>query len=170
MVEIESLEKEKVWKPLTGVDKNCFGCGCDNHHGLQMTFETNGEELRSKLHMADRFRGWSNLIHGGELSTILDETMSWTAIYFSKKFILTKGMQVDFVRPVRVGMQLRSHGFIEEQLTKRKVRVGAEIRDEQGEVYASSNGIFALFSKEQFLRMEIIPEEDLQLMSSLIPE
>ncbi len=158
------------WTLLAGVDKHCFGCGFENSHGLQMRFESNGESLRSKLDLPERFRGWSNLIHGGVLSTILDETMSWTAIYFSKKFILTKGMQVEFLRPVRVGMQLFSFGHIKEYLGKREVIVTAEIKDEDDTVYAASEGTFALFDKKQFLRMKIIPEQDLELMSSLIPD
>lgn len=158
------------WVSLSGVDRNCFGCGFENSHGLQMKFESNGKELRSKLDLPERFRGWSNLIHGGVLSTILDETMSWAAIYFSGKFILTKGMQVDFHRPVRVGMLLFSYGRIKKYVGKREVVVVAEIQGENGEIYATSEGVFALFNKKQFLRMKIIPEADLELMSSLIPE
>ena len=160
----------KVWTLLAGVDKNCFGCGFENSHGLQMRFESNGENLRSKLDLPERFRGWGNLIHGGVLSTILDETMSWTAIYFSQKYILTKGMQVEFLKPVRVGMQLFSYGCVKEYNGKKEVVVTAEIRDEDDTVYATSEGAFALFTKKQFLRMKIIPEENLELMSPLIPE
>ncbi len=156
------------WKPLPGVDKCCFACGGDNHHGLQMTFETNGERLRSKIEINKRFRGWSNLVHGGVLSTILDETMSWAAIYFCKKLILTMGMRVDFHKPVRVGQKVVAYGFIREQRGKRKVQVGSEIVNEQQEIVASSTGEFALFSEEQFVRMNIIPEADLKAMAPLL--
>ncbi len=165
----KSIQPEE-WVSLSGVDKNCFGCGFENIHGLQMKFESNGDELRSQLDLPERFRGWSNLIHGGVLSTILDETMSWTAIFFSKKFILTKGMQIDFLLPVRVGMPLFSYGRIKEYIGKREVLVVAEIRGENNAIYAASEGVFALFNKKQFLKMRIIPEADLELMSSLIPD
>ncbi len=166
----DHLLKSEDWVSLSGVDRNCFGCGFENPHGLQMKFESNGKKLRCKLDLPERFRGWGNLIHGGVLSTILDETMSWAAIYFSGKFILTKGMQVDFKLPVRIGMQLFSYGRIEEFVGKREVHVVAEIRGEDDKIYATSKGVFALFNKKQFLRMKIIPEKDLGLMSSLIPE
>ena len=80
---------EKQWKKLARIDRNCFGCGTENHHGLRMEFQSNGVQLRSSLLMEPRFRGWSNLIHGGILATILDETMSWTILSLTGCFILT---------------------------------------------------------------------------------
>ena len=79
---------ERGWKPLEGVDRECFACGVMNDYGLKMTFESYGEMLRSFLTVKPQFRGWSNLVHGGILSTILDETMSWSAIHLMQRFIL----------------------------------------------------------------------------------
>ena len=76
----ESTGELDQWRVLPCVDKTCFGCGEENPHGLQMIFSTNGVRLRSELVIEERFRGWSNLIHGGVLSTILDETMGWTVL------------------------------------------------------------------------------------------
>lgn len=166
----ESQDLNKIWQPLAGVDRGCFACGFENPHGLQMKFETNGKKLRSQLILPERFRGWSNLIHGGVLSTILDETMSWTAIYLTGKFILTRGMRVDFKKPVRVGMNLLAEGYIEERQNERSALVAAEIRGENGDIYATARGEFALFTKKQFQRMQIIPDEDIGLMSALIRE
>jgi uncharacterized protein (TIGR00369 family) len=164
--------KEQVstanWRPLVGVDKECFGCGSENKHGLKMKFESNGEQLRSRLTMNERFRGWSNLIHGGVLSTILDETMGWTVLCLTKKFMLTKGMYVGFKRPVRIGMKITSTGYIKEHLSDRKIIVVAEIHDESGDLCASSEGEFALFTREQFLRMKIMAEEDIEMMIAAI--
>ncbi len=156
------------WYPLVGVDKDCFGCGSDNAHGLKMKFESNGEQLRSRLIMNERFRGWSNLIHGGVLSTILDETMGWTVLCLTKKFMLTKGMYVGFRKPVRIGMKITSTGYIKEHLSDRRICVVGEIRDEAGDLCASSEGEFALFTREQFLRMKIMPEEDIEMMIAAI--
>jgi uncharacterized protein (TIGR00369 family) len=159
---------ERVWKPLEAVDKHCFGCGCENPHGLQMRFESNGERIRSRLTMGPEFRGWSNLIHGGILSTILDETMGWTVLCLTGKFMLTRGMNVSFRKPVRVGASLTVAGYIREQRNDRKVVVAAEIHDENGDLCAASEGDFALFTREQFLKMEIMPEEDLEAMVAAI--
>jgi uncharacterized protein (TIGR00369 family) len=160
--------KDTQWTSLEGVDSACFGCGTGNPHGLQMKFESNGNRLRSRLIMQPRFRGWSNLVHGGVLSTILDETMSWTVIRLTGKFMLTKGMNIAFKKPVRVGAQLISTGFISEYRDERRVLAVAEIRDESGDLCASSEGEFVLFTKEQFLKMEIMPHEDIDAMVTAI--
>lgn len=156
------------WKPLAAVDRECFACGPDNTHGLKMSFESNGEKLRSRLKMEPKFRGWSNLIHGGILSTMLDEIMGWTVICLTGRFMLTKSMNVSFRKPVRTGAELTVTGFIKERQGERRALVRAEIHDEKGDLCAASEGEFALFSREQFLRMKILPEEDLAAMESVV--
>lgn len=167
----ETIDKQKTssWQLLTNVDKECFGCGRDNPHGLQMKFEFNGAQLRSKLILEERFRGWSNLIHGGVLSTILDETMGWTAICLTRKFMLTKGMQVNFIKPVRIGMSVTATGYIKEWINERKISVVAEIVSDEGEICASSSGEFALFSRDQFLRMNIMSGQEIDTMLASLP-
>lgn len=156
--------QQRKWRSLNNVDRECFGCGPDNPHGLKMCFESDGTRLRSRLTLDKRFRGWSNLIHGGVLSTILDETMGWTVISLTGRFMLTKGMQVNFIRPVRIGMSVTALGYIKNRIGERKVEVVAEIHDDKGQLLASSAGEFALFSREQFLRMGIMEEEEIDAM------
>ena len=152
------------WKPLAKVDRECFACGPENKYGLRMNFESNGAMLRSRLTLEKQFCGWSNLIHGGILSTILDETMSWTVISLTGSFMLTKGMQVNYLKPVRVGMTVTATGQITKRIGDRKVEVEAEIADQDGRICATSSGEFVLFGREQFLRMGIMPEEEIDAM------
>lgn len=170
MFENSDIKSEAIWKSLASVDKKCFACGSENPHGLRMCFESNGLQIRSKLVVQQAFRGWSNLIHGGILSTILDEAMSWTVITFTGKFMLTRSMTVTFKKPVRVGTALTVTGHIKERSSERKALVVAEIFDEEGDLCAVSEGDFALFSKEHFLRMAIMPEEDIEAMASAISD
>ena len=155
-----------AWEPLPNLDKDCFGCGSENHSGLRMTFETDGQQIRTKLIVSPQFRGWSKLIHGGVISTILDETMSWAAIILTKRFILTKHMTVQFLRPVYVGSSLCGVGSIKEKAGERKAIVKGELFDDQGRLCASSEGEFVLYSKEQFAKLAILPEKDLEAMAA----
>lgn len=165
-MDMEKTVSDLAWEPLPNLDKECFGCGSENHSGLRMKFATNGQQIRTILTVSPQFRGWSRLVHGGVLSTILDETMSWAAIILTKKFILTKQMTIQFLRPVYVGSSLCCIGSIKEQHGHRKATVQAELLDDQGKVCARSEGEFVLFSKEQFARMQILPEEDLMAMAA----
>ena len=159
-------KKDQSWEPLPNLDKDCFGCGSENHSGLRMTFATDGQQIRTKLTVSPQFRGWSRLIHGGVISTILDETMSWTAIILTKRFILTKQMTVQFLRPVYVGSSLCGIGSIKEKTGDRKAIVQAELFDDQSRLCASSEGEFVLYSKERFARLAILPEKDLEAMAA----
>ena len=160
--------KKVQWATLPRVDRECFGCGIDNVHGLQMQFETNGNRLRSSLTMEPRFRGWSNLTHGGILATILDETMGWTVLRLTGCFMLTKSMTVTYLKPIRIGTQLEITGYIKERDNKRSAVAIAEIRDMDGDLCAVSEGNFALFTREQFQAMQILPDDDLNAMMTAI--
>lgn len=153
------------WQPLPNLDNHCFACGSDNHHGLHMTFARNGERLRTQLTIPSYFRGWSSLVHGGVIATILDEIMSWTAIVVARRFILTKTMQVSYHRPLYVGTTVTAIAAIGERQGERRAKLTAEIYDQAGKLCASAQGEFALFTKEQFARLAIIPEEDLRTMA-----
>jgi len=166
MFEGSDIKPDTIWKTLASADKECFACGPANPHGLRMCFESNGMKIRSKLVIRQAFRGWSNLIHGGIISTILDETMSWAVINFTGKFMLTRSMAITLKKPVHVGAAITVTGYIKEQSSERKALVVAEIRDENGDLCAASEGDFALFSKKHFLRMVIMPEEDIEAMAS----
>ena len=163
---MENAKNDQSWEPLPNLDKDCFGCGSENHSGLRMTFETNGQQIRTRLTVSPQFRGWSKLIHGGVISTILDETMSWAAIILTRRFILTKQMTIQFLRPVYVGSSLCGVGSIKEKAGERKAIVQAELFDDQGRLCASSEGEFVLYSKEQFAKLAILAEKDLEAMAA----
>lgn len=153
--------REERWEPLVGLDKECFACGLDNPHGLQMTFESNGDRLRSTVTVKPQFRGWNNLVHGGILSTLLDEVMGWTALYLTKRFTLTKGMTVAFKKPVRIDTPIFVTGYVKERIGDRKVVMVGEIWDASGALCASSQGEFVLFTSEEFGTMGIMTKEEL---------
>src|SRR5210317_2293445 len=89
---------------------NCFGCSPTNSSGLQMKFYTNDSSVFSGVTVPKHLCGWNNLIHGGILSTILDEIMSWAAIYLLKRITLTKSMAIEFLKPVYNEQTLRAEG------------------------------------------------------------
>ncbi len=86
---------------------NCFGCSPANPSGLQMKFLTDGEAVYSQLEVPEHLCGWSNIVHGGVLTTILDEIMSWSAIHLLKRIALTRTLTVEFLKPVPVGRSPR---------------------------------------------------------------
>ena len=76
-------EDKKYTRLPVDEDHNCFACGPANPHGLHMSFMSNGEVVVSHLTVPEHRRGWNNMVHGGIISTILDEGMSWAAIHLA---------------------------------------------------------------------------------------
>jgi len=159
--------KTNKWDKIPNIDMDCFGCGPNNHHGLQMTFETNGEKLRSFVTVPDHLRGWSNIVHGGVLSTICDEIMAWAAIYLTKRFILTRSMTTTFLKPVFTGTKLEAFGFIKERIDQRNALLSGEIYNEKGELCTVSTGEFVLFTPDSFKKLNIIPDGLLDQMTGM---
>jgi uncharacterized protein (TIGR00369 family) len=152
---------------LPHVDMDCFACGPENTHGLQMKFVKEGDILKSDLVIPSHLRGWSNLAHGGILSTILDEVMSWAAIHFMNRFILTKNMSVSFLKPVIIGTPVTAIGEIKERKNERNAVMEGKIFDQNGDLCAKSDGNFVLFTQEEFKKMGIVSDEVLSEMTEM---
>ena len=75
----------------TGENQTCFGCSPRNDSGLHMKFfiNENRDSVVSWLSVPDHLCGWSNIVHGGILSTMLDEAMGWAGLAILKRLIFS---------------------------------------------------------------------------------
>jgi uncharacterized protein (TIGR00369 family) len=99
---------------------SCFGCGAKNSVGLQMTFKAGSETVVSEVNVPKHLCGWNNLVHGGVLTTIVDEIMSWAAIHFLQKLVVTKNLNITFLKPIIVGESVKAVGKIKKKLMTKK--------------------------------------------------
>jgi uncharacterized protein (TIGR00369 family) len=143
-------------------DHNCFGCSPVNTSGLQMTFFTNEKAVYSKVTVPKHLCGWNNLVHGGVLSTILDEIMSWSAIYLLKRVAMTKSMSVDFLKPVYVGNLLKAEGTVLDKKGKHEALMEGRIYNEDDVCCASATAKFAVFSPAVAKRLSITDDKSLK--------
>ena len=152
------MDKER-FRPLTNFtsDRSCFGCGDANPSGLKMAFMTDGTTMVSELAVPEHLCGWSRLVHGGILATLMDEIMSWTAIQLLQRLILTRSMQIEFLRPVHVGVPLRLEGRIDRRVSPKEAEVTADLYIKEGMQHCvRSRGRFALFTGQAMRRMRIV--------------
>ena len=56
---------------------NCFGCSPDNPIGLHLEFYEDGDYIVSTWHPDHNYQGWVDTMHGGILSTLIDEVCGW---------------------------------------------------------------------------------------------
>ena len=126
-----------------------------------MKFYTNDASVFSEVTVPKHLCGWNNLIHGGVLSTILDEIMSWAAIYLLKRITLTKSMTIDFLKPVYIGHPLKAEGKVLELKGKHEAVMEGILSNSDGTIYTRSTAHFAIFSPAVARRLGIANEEHL---------
>ena len=126
-----------------------------------MKFYTNDVSVFSAETVPRHLCGWNNLIHGGVLSTILDEIMSWAAIYLLKRITLTKSMTIDFLKPVYIGHPLKAEGKVLELKGKHEAVMEGTLSNSDGTICTRSIAHFAIFSPAVARRLGIADEEHL---------
>ena len=137
-------------------DHKCFGCSPVNPHGLKMVFLAADGAVVSRLTVPNHLCGWNNLVHGGVVSTILDEIMSRSAIYLLRRVILTRSIQVDFLKPAFTGTPVQAEGRILEEVSEREATIEGRLFNADGELCARATGTFALFTSESIRRLNFM--------------
>jgi uncharacterized protein (TIGR00369 family) len=129
-------------KPFVHVAHNrCFGCGPANPTGLHLEFLLADDgSVVCFTAVPDRFEGPAHYLHGGIIATLLDEAMS-KAIRASGKTAMTRQMEVDYLRPVPSGAEIRIEGRIIRS-AGRKHWAEAKIVSAKRTVLAEAKGLF----------------------------
>jgi acyl-coenzyme A thioesterase PaaI-like protein len=134
----------------------CFACGTANPIGLNLQFYRVGDLICTEVTLGEYHVGWQNMAHGGIISTLLDEVMSWTIIYTKKVFFVTRKMEIKYIKPALINVPLTVKGRLMEEVRKPFIAAKAELIDDQGTILARSSGRFASLTKEE---RSLIPED-----------
>ena len=134
---------------------SCFACGTANPIGLNLEFYRSGDAVCADIILGKYHEGWENMAHGGIISTLLDEVMSWTILYFKRIFFVTRKMEVKYVKPVVIGTPLTVRGKLIKEKREGFVEVQAEIRDEGGKILCKAVGEFVELPAE---KLALVPE------------
>lgn len=118
----------------------CYACGSANEHGLHMQFRQDGGRTVCDYTPCDFQQGYPGRMHGGVVSTLIDEAMGW-AVYHDSKWGATARLNVRFRRPVGLDQPLRIEAWIVRH-RGRLIELRAEVRDAAGQVLAEGDGAF----------------------------
>jgi uncharacterized protein (TIGR00369 family) len=133
----------------------CFACGTANPIGLNLQFYRTGDSICSDVTLKKSYEGWDGMAHGGIISTLLDEVMSWTIIYLRGVFFVTRKMEVKYIRPVLIGTPLTVRGELREERRERFIRAQARVMDAQGRILSRAVGEFVELPPE---RLSAVPD------------
>ena len=80
----------------------CLLCGDENPAGLRTRFFVVDKEVRAEVVIPKHMNGYKDVVHGGILAALLDETMGWAAVAFglSRSMFVTAELNVRYLRPV----------------------------------------------------------------------
>ncbi|HLZ25109.1 MAG TPA: PaaI family thioesterase [Ktedonobacterales bacterium] len=126
----------------TSTYQGCFACGMRNQMGLKLVFRQEGDEIITEYTPEVRFQGFPGVLHGGVLTTLLDEAMSRTAMA-EGRWMMTGKLEIRFRAAAPVGQRLRISARALSSRA-RMLQATAEIRlaNEPETIIASAEGTF----------------------------
>ena len=124
-------------------DDYCFACGEKNPIGLHLTFDFDGEKITTKKILPKEFEGYAGTVHGGILSTMLDETMCKfiSAKYHEKS--LTGRLEIRYKYPTPIEQELKITAW-EENQRRNIITMRANVETQDGTITAEATAKFAL--------------------------
>lgn len=119
-------------------DDHCFACGKRNKFGLRLNIE--GDRSRVKINFTPKkiHQGYKGVLHGGIMSTLLDEAIAWVALKNDLR-VLTCELNIRLKKLAKIGEPI----FVEAKLddVKRRVVVASAVaKDEEGAILAKAKG------------------------------
>ena len=127
-------------------DDLCFVCGRDNPGGLRLQPESHDGRAVIDWTPDPRYQGYAGVLHGGVISTLMDEAMAHAALSLVGR-APTVEIAVKFLKPVMTGEALSIRAEVREQ-RRRVLIVDAELVQD-GETRARAEGKFIAVGKRE---------------------
>ena len=126
-----------------GIENNnrCFVCGKKNPYGLQVEPEVidSGAAVFIECTPPEHMQGWANILHGGIISTLLDEAITHIGIGTYDGPAVTAQLEVRFRKPAPTGVKL----FVSAERIKasrRIIEARAEVKLSDSTLIATGTG------------------------------
>ncbi len=128
---------------------HCFGCGELNEHGLHLHFtpDPDGNGVSALFCPASRVEGYTGVVHGGIITTVLDEVMAWS-LYRHDIWAVTGELTTRYRHPIRIGEETRATGYL--------VRDRRRALEMRGEIRRMADNTLLADATATFIR---VPEE-----------
>ena len=123
--------------------ENCFVCGKKNPRGLKLALFLEESHVRSDFMPEPELCGFSGVLHGGILSCLIDEALWWSSFVASGRFVVTKDLRVNYVKPVTIRKSYRVEADPASPEGDHFVCKG-RITDQVGNLYVEGEGTYCV--------------------------
>ncbi len=123
----------------------CFICDNNNSNSralkLAIMWDEAGQSVRIPFEPDQSWCGYSNVVHGGLIASVLDEGMAWVVKQKSGAWAFTADFHLRYKKALepfkKYVVVARAEGP-----AGRKITAAAEILDEEGQVTATAEAVF----------------------------
>jgi acyl-coenzyme A thioesterase PaaI-like protein len=133
------LSEGRAERILLPWSRSCFVCGEANPQGLQARIYKVGDVVEMAFVPRQELVGWSDVVHGGLIGTVLDEVMTWAAIVGGRRGYFAADYAVRMKRPLAPGTECMVRARV---VGSRRQILDTEgwVEDQSGVVFASATG------------------------------
>ena len=126
--------------PVLADDSWCFVCGEANPAGLRTRWTLEGGVARTRFRAERRHQGWQGIVHGGILSSLLDEAMA-KCLRLQGVDALTGRIDVRFRMPVPTGVTILAEARIVADRGRAIALEAAIVGADDGVRYCEAEGV-----------------------------
>lgn len=120
--------------------KKCFACGIDNPIGLKLEFKYENQKAIAIFKLNENYEGYPGIIHGGIVSTILDESMAKIILLTNNKAV-TIEMNTKFKQIMQSNTTYTAQAWITKN-SSRTIKTTAEIINDENKIIAQAEAVF----------------------------
>ena len=144
------MRKEIIGDGAAGV---CFGCGQSNPIGLKLKFYLEDDnQVVTEFTPTKWHSGWENVVHGGIICAILDETMGWALSNIMKVKSVTKEFKVNFKRPIFIDKKIRAKCKVIND-DKKVIKLQSEVENDNGDICTTAEAIYVVLDEDKLKKI-----------------
>lgn len=133
--------------------RSCFVCGTENPIGLRARSYLVDDHVELAFTPRPEHAGWTDVVHGGLITTVLDEVMTWAAIVVRERACFAADFSVRLRTPLAPGTPCTAIARVESE-RRRVLGTAAELVGTDGTAYATASGRYVSIPPEKMTHME----------------
>jgi len=129
-------------------DQYCFACGIRNPIGLHMNVEYSQDRALCRIKIPSEYQGWSKVVHGGIIATLLDEIMAHAVLHFVGQGV-TGSLNIRFRSKSPTDETLEIAGWVD--------RIKRTVVEARGEIRLASDQTLLAQGESRFM---LLPDQN----------